>query len=288
MPDRIFRADAWSSEAVNALHDRTFRLYVALINCADDFGLLEASFGAIKAAAPLTSWTRQEVAMMLGELTDAGLILPYEDAGRPLAAIARWRSRVSSVRPKHPAPPWGMGHLLKPSGFKDEATRKATSNYFKHLDHETGEHQGTTSGGPGNEGVGVGLGEGGLDTSHSVATGVVRKSRTSAPPCPTERLIEGWNTICAPAGCVKLKVPTKARAAIIAAAWRKVFDDGAVQTAPEALKLFHGFFKRVAASKFLTGRAPPISGHSKPYRADLGTMMSPEKFARLVEGKYDD
>lgn len=138
MSSRVLRDDLWTSERVNALHDKTFRLYICLINAADDYGLCEISFGAIRRAAPLLAWGREEVAKMLAELTDADLIRPYESAGKPYAAIVRWRAYVNSVRPKFPVPSFGMGHCNMPTGFKDIKTRKGASLILKHLTIESG------------------------------------------------------------------------------------------------------------------------------------------------------
>jgi len=158
MSSRVVRDDLWTSERVNHLHDKTFRLYVCLINAADDFGLVGIGFGPIKRASPLLPWTREEIAKMLGELTDAGLIRPYERDGKAFAAIEKWQSFVRSTQPKNPIPTFGLTHILKPTGFKDQKTRKIASLLLNHL-----EQPGTTPGSPqgsprahlGNEGLRV-------------------------------------------------------------------------------------------------------------------------------------
>jgi hypothetical protein len=133
MPSRVVREGLLSSESVAQLHDATFRLYVSLILTADDFGLVEIGYGPVRESTALLDWNRERVAAMLAELTDAGLILPYEVERKQYAAIARWRSTVKSRRPKHPVPTFGMGHMLEPYGFKDAATRLATLHLFNHL-----------------------------------------------------------------------------------------------------------------------------------------------------------
>jgi hypothetical protein len=138
MGSRVLRDDLWTSERVNALHDKTFRLYICLINAADDYGLVEVGFGAIRRAAPLLSWSREEVAKMLGELTDAELIRPYQHEGKPYAAMEKWRANVNSYRPKNPIPSFGMGHCGIPLWFKDFKTRRAAALILKHLPIESG------------------------------------------------------------------------------------------------------------------------------------------------------
>lgn len=51
---------------------------------------------------------------------------------------------------------------------------------------------------------------------------------------------------------------------------------------PEA---WRNYFTDVAASKFLTGRAPPRDG-KPPFIADLEWLCRPSSFAKVAEGKY--
>lgn len=139
MPNRVIRAGLLSSESVAALHDRTFRLYLALLLTADDYGLVEIGYGPIReATALLDGWNRELVAKMLGELIDAQLILPYEAGGKRYAAIARWESWVNTKSPKHPLPTWGTSHVRRVLAFKDAQTRAVASSYFKHLGLSSG------------------------------------------------------------------------------------------------------------------------------------------------------
>jgi hypothetical protein len=148
MPNRVFRDGLLDSEIVAGLHDRTFRLYTSMILSADDFGLVEIGFGPIKRANPLLDWSRETVAKMLGELTDASLILPYEADSKAFAAITKWCSQINSKRPKHPLPSFGLGHIKSVYGFKDASTRIEASKYIKHLAIGSGPpvpHHGPTS-----------------------------------------------------------------------------------------------------------------------------------------------
>jgi hypothetical protein len=127
MSDRVIRQEVWFSESFESLSSDAFRLFVALTNAADDYGLLEVSYGAIKRAAPLRTWSAEGVAKLLGELAAAGLILPYEVDSKSLAAISPWQSRVNSEKPRHPIPPWGLSHCLRPTGFKSSKVKAAAS-----------------------------------------------------------------------------------------------------------------------------------------------------------------
>lgn len=133
MSSRVIRQGLLSSEAVAGLHDRTFRLYLGLILRADDFGLVEIGYGPIKESHALLEWTREIVAKMLGELTDARLILPYQVGPKRYAAIDRWEATIKSHKPQHPIPGFGLVHVRKVYWFKDVQTKIAASLYLKHL-----------------------------------------------------------------------------------------------------------------------------------------------------------
>lgn len=138
MTSRVLRDGLLDSENVAALHDKTFRLYISLFLSADDYGLVETGFGPISRATSMQHWPRELIAKMLGELVDAGLLLPYEVDGKPFAAMAKWEARINSVRPKHPVPSFGMFHVRAVLNWKDERTRIAGSSYIKHLSRNSG------------------------------------------------------------------------------------------------------------------------------------------------------
>ena len=142
---RMLRPDLMASERIAELHFMTRWLWLALFTAADDFGLVELSYGSIRRAAPLEVWTREQIEKMLAELTDAELITPYEVEGKRYAAMQRWQSHVNSMRPRCPLPTWGLSHCRAPLGFKDQKTRISASLYFKHLPDLVG-HQPPTSG----------------------------------------------------------------------------------------------------------------------------------------------
>ena len=133
MSARVIRAGLIDSEVIASLHDRTFRLYIHLVLSADDYGLVEIDFGPIRRAAPLLDWSRELVAKMLEELVDAELILPYEVAGKRYAAIAKWRSSINSLAPRHPIPAFGMTHVLVPYKFKSKQVRDEAAKILRHI-----------------------------------------------------------------------------------------------------------------------------------------------------------
>lgn len=133
MASRVIRDGLLDSETVSALHDRTFRLYIHLLLAADDYGLVAIGYGPIKRAVPLMDWNRELVAKMLVELTDAGLILPYSVDDKQFAAMARWKSNINSLAPKHPIPPFGMQHIIGAYKFKSQTVRDAAEKIINNI-----------------------------------------------------------------------------------------------------------------------------------------------------------
>ncbi len=136
MSGRVLRDEIWTSERANSLRDRTFRLYMCLLSAADDFGLVRLEFGEIRRAAPLQSWPQEEVEKMLAELCDCGLIVPYQADGKRYGALFAWQAFIRSSKPKYPMPPFGLGHVRRPPGFKDRTVRAAAAALLPHLNLE--------------------------------------------------------------------------------------------------------------------------------------------------------
>jgi len=148
MSSRVLRDDLWTSEPIGRLHDKTFRLYVCLINAADDYGLVDTGFGEISRAAPLARWAPEDVQKMLAEMFDSEVLLPYRVQSKSFCAIDKWQCFMRSVKPKHPIPSFGLGHIRMPYGFKNQRVRASASLLLKHLDIK-GTTPGMTWGGPG-------------------------------------------------------------------------------------------------------------------------------------------
>ncbi len=119
-------------------------------------------------------------------------------------------------------------------------------------------------------------------TSKEEPTVLVDKpSASRPPPCPTEALIGLYHEHLPMLPRVEVLNDTRRRA--ISARWREVVTDPDIARAPDvrtaALDWWAWFFGHCAKSRFLTGRA-------KDWRADLDFLLTPSKFARVVEGTY--
>jgi hypothetical protein len=110
---------------------------------------------------------------------------------------------------------------------------------------------------------------------------VATPSAKRPPPCPTEALIAMYHEHLPMLPRVEVVSDSRLRA--ISARWRQVVTDADIRKAEDVkaagLDWFAWFFSHAAKSKFLTGRA-------KDWKADLDFLMTPSKFAKVVEGSY--
>jgi uncharacterized protein YdaU (DUF1376 family) len=106
-------------------------------------------------------------------------------------------------------------------------------------------------------------------------------SAPRAPACPTEALIALYHDHLPMLPRVEVVSDSRKRA--LSARWREVINDPDIRKAEDvraaALDWFGWFFSHAAKSRFLTGKA-------KDWRASLDFLLTPAKFAKVVEGSY--
>lgn len=103
------------------------------------------------------------------------------------------------------------------------------------------------------------------------------------PPCPYDAIVDAYHETLPVLSRVVMLTP--ARKAHISARWREVWDDERFEQAG-GVDLFRGYFRRVASSRFLTGKVNGANG-KPPFKADLEWLMKPGNFAKVLEGKYE-
>lgn len=79
---------------------------------------------------------------------------------------------------------------------------------------------------------------------------------------------------------------TETRRRHLQARWRELFAEGKAHNREEALAWFARFFRYLAKSPFLTGRVKPREPGRPPFFAELGWVLTPEKFVECIEGKF--
>lgn len=101
----------------------------------------------------------------------------------------------------------------------------------------------------------------------------------SGDNCPHQAIIDAYHE--ALPMCPRVKVWTNARAQALRSRWRE-------DKARQSLDWWRRLFAYCAKSSFLTGKAPPMPGHSRPFELTLDWLVKPENLAKVIEGKYDD
>jgi hypothetical protein len=104
----------------------------------------------------------------------------------------------------------------------------------------------------------------GTDVPKSSSTGNV----------PYQKIVDLYHKYCPM--LPKVRVLNKARMRYLRARWQEFPD----------LNFWEQFFKRVANSKFLTGRAD--YGNRTPFVADFEWLIRPTNFIKVLEGRYDN
>lgn len=110
-----------------------------------------------------------------------------------------------------------------------------------------------------------------------------RVSKGSMPNCPADKIVALYHELLPT--CRQVAVITETRRSHLQQRWREMYSAGEFKTQDEGLAAFADYFKFVARSHFLTGRAKQI-GDRKPFVADLEWLVKPGNFAKVIEGKY--
>lgn len=106
MPTRILR-NYCDSDRFDGLSAEAERLFVRLLQNADDYGRFHAESRRVKAACFLLADDMKSdlIDQWLAELVDRDLVIPYEVEGRKLLVIPRFDQRMRQSRAKFPPPP---------------------------------------------------------------------------------------------------------------------------------------------------------------------------------------
>lgn len=122
---RSIKPEIWEDERVGELSHGARLLYVGLITMADDEGRLRALPASILGHVfPYDQDAPRKLDAWLGEVVDSGMVVRYQDGGKPYLAFRHWARHQRINRPSIsllPAPP-------------DDEIREANS--VNH-DHET-------------------------------------------------------------------------------------------------------------------------------------------------------
>jgi uncharacterized protein YdaU (DUF1376 family) len=120
------------------------------------------------------------------------------------------------------------------------------------------------------------------NTEIQAPTVLVGKASPPRPPdCPTDELLKLYHEHLPM--LPRVEVVNDGRRRTLSARWREVVTDPDIRKASDpraaAIDWFAWFFGHAARSTFLTGKC-------KDWRADFDFLMTPQKFAKVVEGSY--
>ena len=112
-------------------------------------------------------------------------------------------------------------------------------------------------------------------TSLSTTSPKGEVSASKTPDCPHEQIIELYHRLLPTAPRVVSWTPTRKR--YLQARWRE-------DNTRQSLIWWEQFFKKIAGSDFLCGRARPQPGQ-KPFHADLEWIITQGNFVKILEGR---
>lgn len=101
-------------------------------------------------------------------------------------------------------------------------------------------------------------------------------SKPATQECPHQEIIALYHEILPM--CPSVREWTNGRSSNLKTRWRE-------KAKRQDLAWWRRFFEFVSESEFLTGRGVATPGRD-PFVADLGWLVKPENFAKVVEGKY--
>jgi hypothetical protein len=120
MPNRYVREDAIESERVNALSWQAEVFFRRLINRVDDFGRFTASVPLLRASIfplQLAKVSDKDVAKLVAECEQCGLLATYEADGKRFLALAKWEQGRAKGS-KYPPPPDDIRERLQTYVYK--------------------------------------------------------------------------------------------------------------------------------------------------------------------------
>jgi len=115
MPNRYIRESAIESQPVNALSWQGEVFYRRLLNRADDFGRFTANLALLRASLfplQLDKVSEKDVARLLKEAEDCGLLATYGVDGKQFVTIAKWE-KGRAQQSKYPPPPENICERLQ-------------------------------------------------------------------------------------------------------------------------------------------------------------------------------
>lgn len=107
MPNRIIKESICTSEDMASLTWFEQVMFLRLIVTVDDYGRMDARPAILKGKVfPLDDVTARTIENALKKLSTAGMVLLYENSGRPFLQLTAWskHQKARADKSKYPAP----------------------------------------------------------------------------------------------------------------------------------------------------------------------------------------
>lgn len=273
MPSRLIRDDMLDSERVQTLPIEARWLYVSVLLTADDVGLFEVSPFKLGRRAGID---QQKIALLVQLMADADLVRVYEVAGKRYGFIPRYRQRLQIKRTRHPLP--------SPALLADDPDAVSKINQLApNPPLDNGESPQLTVAQPPEPEPEPEPEEEIKDLAPTVLVETAGAAPTAykRPACPTESLVGLYHEHLP--YLPRVEILTESRKRHASARWAAVCGESRYSR-EQGLEWFAWFFAHVAKSRFLTGKVNGRAGN--PFRCTFDFLMTPEKFARVVENFY--
>jgi len=310
MPNRIIRDALLDSERYLELtHDSERLLFIELLLCMDDYGLVPVNFTVLRRKTSVcVSKTKDQVLKMLSALADADLIRVYEHNGSRYAYVPRTMGRPQAINPKWPMPPpaivgddianaqrhaRNLGRRCSPPQANqqlstDEQCGNTVATVYERANTSTSTNTSTK------ELIPIAAAQ--LVQQPPQATAVApdenvdeapntkaKRAAYSVPDCPYDTIVDAYHDAC-PA-LARAEIISTARRAAIKARWREVCANDHLDSA-QGIELFRSYYAIVGRSKFLLGKVNPRPGQQQPWRASFDWLLKPANFVKVLEGTY--
>lgn len=291
---RTIKPDFWTSEQVMECAPLSRLMFVGMWNFCDDGGNHPASFKTLKAEVfPGDDMNSDDIRRMVGELLENGLLVEYEDSGKSYWHVTGWHHQKIE-KPSFKHPPFvvknNTNHRVDEIN-KDEFGEHSSNGRRIVGDRSTPEGKGREEEGKGVELTPPSLRSGGgeISTEISPADAVDNsedeKSADTAPrlSCPYKKILALYDKRLPM--CPRVVEWTETRKKHLSALWHRKAAENKWASVEEGLEYFDGYFEFVSKSKFLTGGVDGRNG-KPPFIANLEWLVTPSRFANVVEGKY--
>lgn len=296
---RTIRMAFWNDPFIEALEAREKLLYLYLFTCphTNNLGLLEVSRRKI---AFETGLSVQEADEGIRKLEEAGKLM----TDGTLIWLVKFIKHQSSTSPKLIQSLKGIAQ-----GLESPAIRRTLCLQYPHLfdaaatasggipdkaDAEDTLTDGMDTLSIGSDTLSIPIGEGereeereGEDSLFAHAGSGARQAE-KMPPCPYEEIRDVYHE-CLPEH-PRVEILNEQRKKSLKARWanigERLREKKRADAKADRLAWFRRYFLRAARSDFLTGKVRGSNG--KTYMATFDMLISPNAFAGMIEGRYDN